>query len=88
MAKTLHFSVFVVFWPRWRLQVGDLGMGEWQWVMCIAFSASFDAEGAKSRYVGGGGQKPSADWYNAGTGAAEIDSLVLMKSFGLQKIAL
>ena len=29
MAKTLHFSVFGVFWPRWRLQVGDLGMGEW-----------------------------------------------------------
>ena len=29
MAKTLNFSVFGVFWPRWRLQVGDLGMGEW-----------------------------------------------------------
>ena len=33
-ARALHgqtpltFSVFWVFWPRWRLQVGDLGMGE------------------------------------------------------------
>ena len=28
MAKPPTFSVFWVFWPRWRLQVGDLGMGE------------------------------------------------------------